>query len=165
MTVGRTYSDQATTDPTHSQPTDTSELIRFLLFSFFLFSRFLIAVSVLWINLAHVSCRLHVEVASRIVSYRIASLGFMVTSKQTDRQTGRPRYAAGNSRPHARRCGVMACTTIQPTACTAIAIVARWPLENNLNVRLATFRISKFCYFTLYSRRHVIGDLRRPASA
>ena len=161
MTVGRTYSDPATTDSTHSQPTDTSELIRFFYFLvFFVFSRLLIAVSVLWINLAHVSCRLHVEVTSRIVSHRIASLGFMMTSKQTDRQTDRPRYAAGNSRPHARRCGVMACTTIQPTACTAVAIVARWPLENNLNVRLATF-----CYFTLYSRRHVIGDLRRPASA
>jgi len=88
MTVGRTYSDQATTDSTHSQPTDTSELIRFLLFSFFLFSRFLIAVSVLWINLAHVSCRLHVEVASRIVSYRIARLhDDQQADRQTDRQT------------------------------------------------------------------------------
>ena len=160
MTVGRTCSDQATTDSTHSQPTDTSELIRFLLFSFFsvfaLFNCCFRAVD------QSGSCQLSI---ARLVSYRIASLGFMVTSKQTDRQTDRPRYAAGNSRPHARRCGVMACTTIQPTACTAMAIVARWPLENNLNVRLATFRISKFCYFTLYSRRHVIGALRRPASA
>jgi len=48
---------------------------------------------------------------------------------------------------------------------TAMLIIARWSLENSLKVRWAQGFAYRNVGILRYSRRHVIGDLRRPASA